>query len=299
MKSYSPTKSTVSITSGVISSISDDRKTVEVNTRGKNDDNQLVPMTFTAMSRDALDQSYQVGSRITMMTKIISDMDTFEDRNAILKISTDAASQEFSFKDLSMLSGYVKFARYVDEKNPDGTPKMTKEFTSSDGKTVPAHAKKPHFDISIDVITPSEDGQSSKHVLHTVRCYDFERKGKAPEKSQIEMLRKNFSDNYNFKTADKAIFATIATTPGKDGSYQKVVDDKEYTNYTCTHMGIKSIDIEFEKVKEKEQPSQSAPAQEVATATYEIPAQTATPSFQPTGTGLTADMEDSADMFKE
>lgn len=298
MKRYSPKSgSGLSISSGIVESISEDRHTITLKTsEWKNNPetkkSESVSVSVTAESYNPISDDIKVGERAVLVTKPSFDPRTNEEK--IYACSVTSKDSEFSIQDFSILSGYVKFARYVDEKNPDGTAKMTREFVSQDGKTIPAHAKKPHFDISIEVAKPEGDGQQVHYVLHTVKCYDFGKDASKPGKTQVERLRGVFGDSFSFKDGDKSVFATIVTTPGRDGSYQRVVGENEYTNFTCTHMGIKSMDFEIEKTKEKDK----APEEKDAPASLE--ANTPNPFETPSGSGMTASMEeDPAENFRE
>ena len=171
----------------------------------------------------------------------------------------------FDFKDLAVVNGDVVFARYNEEKNEDGSPKMTKERTGADGALIPAKAKKPHFDIGISTEETNEAGEKIR-VLHTTKCYAF--KG---DTSQIDRYKKLFA---NFDRESNPVYATIVTAPGVADSRVVERDGKTYTNHYAGHMGIKSLDVEYTKVREKEQ---APAAKEEAKPEAEAPAADNTP----------------------
>lgn len=132
-----------------------------------------------------------------------------------------------SVDDVEIISGLVQKAVYKDEKNDDGSPKLTRNGAP----------RKPHFDIS--VIVPDEEGH---RVSHIVKIYNFSKIDDG-QLSNIEKMQKRFAD---FKDKDSTpIECTIVTSPGQIRTWESEFKGKVYQNYCCDHMGQFSLDLNY------------------------------------------------------
>ena len=236
---------------GKIASIADDRMslTIEAEVRRKGV-KEPETLAIEVKSATPIDEEFSVGKRATAVGFNIPDM-ADPNKQVVQAMSLSCRPQAFEWGKLAVVSGEVLFASFNEEKNEDGTPRMTREYTAADGSVTPAHEKKPHFDISVKVKEADENGDP-KYVLHTVQCYPW--KG---DMTQIDRYKKLFA---NFDRENNPCFATIVTQPGNEYAVQKVVNGKEYINYNSRHMGITKIDVEFEKVRENTKSAEAAPA---------------------------------------
>lgn len=215
MKIYTNQKTKMSVVSGVVLAISDDRKSVTIKTQEFNRDEKVrayedKEMVFEAPQPVA--ENVVVGKSVTICGYEQIDMMAGSSKWVAGYVS--AGNESFEFKTLAVVNGDVVYARYNEEKNEDGTPKMTKERMGADGKIIPAKAKTPHFDIGVSTIDAE-----GKRVLHTVKAYPDPVKGKdgqivEGQKSfdKIETLKKRFA---NFDKESNPMRVTIATQPDR------------------------------------------------------------------------------------
>jgi hypothetical protein len=232
MRIYTNQNSGLTVATGKIKALSEDRtvltivaeeykdgerKDVELNISnpiGFNPDDYKVGFTVTAAG-------YKHGKGVIQAERVLVGNDIFETA------------------DLTVVTGLVKFARYNEEKDKDGNPRLKQDGTP----------RKPHFDITISV---KED---DKYVDHTIKVY--EGRHEEGKKSQLERVQAMFS---RFDRQTNRISVAVVTQPGVPRSYTVTKDLKEYTNFVCDHMGYKSIDVEYIDAREKTQ----APAQKAA-----------------------------------
>lgn len=264
MKIYTNQKTKMSVVSGKVLAVSDDRKTLTVKTQEFNRDTKVYEdkeMVFEAPQPVA--ENVVVGKPVTIVGYEQIDMMAGSSKWVAGYVS--AGNESFEYKTLAVVNGDVVYARYNEEKNEDGSPKMTKERMGADGKTIPSKAKTPHFDIGVSTIDAE-----GKRVLHTVKAYPDPVKGKDGEivegqKSfdKIESLKKRFE---NFDKDNNPMRVTIATQPGQISTSTKEYDGKVYENTYSNHMGIYSLDIEYTKSLEKNKESGAAPAKESASS---------------------------------
>lgn len=252
MKIYTNQKTKMSVVSGVVLAISDDRKSVTIKTQEFNRDEKVrayedKEMVFEAPQPVA--ENVVVGKSVTICGYEQIDMMAGSSKWVAGYVS--AGNESFEFKTLAVVNGDVVYARYNEEKNEDGTPKMTKERMGADGKIIPAKAKTPHFDIGVSTVDAE-----GKRVLHTVKAYPDPVKGKdgqivEGQKSfdKIETLKKRFA---NFDKESNPMRVTIATQPGQISTSTNEYDGKVYENTYSNHMGIYSLDIEYTKAREKD-----------------------------------------------
>lgn len=192
-------------------------------------------------------QDVEIGKNVTVVGNKITD---FANPGALTINAAHIAGKPscFEYGTMSVVNGEVMFASYNEELDVNGQPKMSAEYTNEKGEVVPAHPKKPHFDVAIQAIEQDENGKDIR-VLHTVKAYPFKN-----DTTSIDRYKKLFN-NYNHK--ENPAIATIITQPGIRSSRINVVGDKEYLNHYCNHIGINSIDVEFlnERTKSKSTPS--------------------------------------------
>ena len=256
---------------GKIAEISADRLNFKVKTQVYNKENKTNTDTVVnVVSETPLDATVSVAQDITVAGFLNARTKAYE----AMYISTKSGS--FDYEKLSVVNGEVMFARLNTEKNPDGSARMTKERTNADGTVIPAHEKKPHFDIAVQTIEPdpeaAEEG-ATKRVLHIMKIYPFpNRKTKELDFSTIDRMAKLFKD-YNHKTEVATV--AIITQPGRSYSKENVVGERTYMNNYCDHMGVSALDvISKEKVAERTvENTASAPARPAALPAPSAPAQ--------------------------
>ena len=247
-KIYSNQTSGVTVVSGKIKSISDDR-CVMVITSSEYDRNAKVnnEADINVSSEIPFDEMYRVGYNATAVGYK-------RGKGTIVAETVCIGNDTCETQDLAIVQGTVRFASLNEEKNADGTPRLN-------GKGEP---KKPHFDITVVV---KED---DKYVNHVVKVYA----GKEDSK-QLDAVQKLFN-NYNPEVQKTVV--SIVTQPGDRRTSTVTKNGQEYVNNYCYHMGYRSLDIlDRIQVKEKEA---SAPAQTQAAPSQPAPA-------QPQNTGFT------------
>lgn len=228
-KMYTSKKAGYSVLSGTIKSIADDRMSMVVSYREYDpqkkkaeikDKNVVSPM-------QPIDASYKEKDSVTILGGILGQ--DFQ----IQRITNKSAV--FEVPQLSVVSGYIEKVRYADEKDENGNPKLK----------VNGQPKKPHFDIFVTV------EEEDKVVHHIMKIYDSIKFHKEGEPTNIEKYQAKFADRtladgtflQGFKSPDETpIRVTIATQPGTSFAYQG--DESVY--YGCNHLGISSIDLDFQ-----------------------------------------------------
>lgn len=242
MNVYKNDKSGLMVTTGKIKSISDDRMVMVITTeRYDSSQNARKELDITVVSGTPYEDNFKVGYTATAIG-YQQGINTMTAEDVLTK------NEIFETQELTIVSGLVKFARLNEEKNADGSPKMKK-----DGVT----PKKPHYDVTISV------NEGGKYVDHVIRVYDNPvPEGKKTQKDRVAAMFSKFDkDNYRIR-------ATFVTTPGQTYTTTNVRDNKEYVNYGCTHMGFKSVDIEYldadkQMTQVQEKPT-ATPVKEVA-----------------------------------
>ena len=248
MRIYDNKKTGLTTIVGVVESISDDRLKYNVKSETFNrTTNKRENISLPVSNETPLDEKVSVGDKITVVGFNNPRNKSYD----AMFVTTESGS--FDYEDLSVISGEVMFASYNEEKNADGSARMTKERTAADGSTVPAKPKKPHFDIAVSTVEPDPDSDkegATRRVLHIVSVYSFP--GKTDEdkaKDPIIRVKKLFG-NYSHK--ENPAYVTIVTTPGMEYTTEKTVGDKTYVNHNVRHMGYKALDVEFAKIKDKD-----------------------------------------------
>lgn len=263
------TTNTTTVT-GTVKSIAADRMSFVIET-GEYDSKNKVQNVFDIKVKTGdipLETEYTEGQKIVCVGYPVPDM-TNQGGTTLQAMFYTNKSASWEYNNIAIVSGKVVFARYVDEKNEDGTPKM-KTYTDENGKTA-SKPKSPHFDIGIRIAETDETG-NKKYVLHTVHQYDY--KGDTKKTDRLKKLFKSFDKDSN------PIYMTIITQPGSESCSVREVDGKEYTNFYCNHMGCISYDVEFLNDRVKEQGNEvSQPA---------APAAPAAPAPAPAPSGFNA-----------
>ena len=145
---------------------------------------------------------------------------------------------------LAIVKGTVKKVFMNEEKNQDGTPKL-----SRDGKP-----RKRHFDITVAV----KDEANNRWVDHVIKIYD--ERVEPGQRGQIEQMQYRFKD---FDAEHNRMAVTFVTQPAEvlERTYVKS-NGEPGTAYAAYHMGCVKMDYEY--LGEKQQTrgnEQSAPAQ--------------------------------------
>lgn len=273
MKMYTNQKTKMSVVSGNVLAISDDRKSLTVKTQEFDRDSKVnVDKEMTFETSLPVAENVVVGKSVTIAG--YEQIDMMAGTSKWVAGYVSAGNESFEFKTLAVVNGDVVYARYNEEKNEDGSPKMTKERMGADGKTIPSKAKSPHFDIGVSTIDAE-----GKRVLHTIKVYPDPVKGKNGEIvegqknfDKIETLKKRFE---NFDKDTNPMRVTIATQPGQISTSTKEYDGKVYENTYSNHMGCMSLDIEYIKTREKNKsttPAKESASNEVEQETTPAPA---------------------------
>lgn len=274
MKFYTNQKTKMSVVSGQVLAISDDRKSLTVKTQEYNRDSKTnVDKEITFETQLPIAENIVVGKSVSICG--YEQIDMMAGASKWVAGYVSAGNESFEYKTLAVVNGDVVYARYNEEKNEDGSPKMTKERMGADGKTIPSKAKSPHFDIGISTI----DGEG-KRVLHTIKAYPDPVKGKdgaivegQKNFDKIETLKKRFE---NFDKETNPMRVTVVTQPGQISTSTKEYNGQVYENTYANHMGIMSLDIEYTKTREKNKDAVPAPEQESASSEVEQPTATTT-----------------------
>ena len=127
-------------------------------------------------------------------------------------------------EDIEIISGPLNKAVYRSELNEDGTPKLKRDGTP----------RKPHFDVSVIV----NDEQNHK-VVHIVKVYNF--KEAKNGKTEIEKAQAKFKNFVDKNTTP--MYVTIVTSPGQENSWESEWNDKIYQNFSNSHLGKYSWDL--------------------------------------------------------
>lgn len=278
-KLYTNKKTAASILSGKLTEISEDRKTFTVAYQEYNNaSKKFEDKTQVCTTMMALDDSYSVKQNVTVI-----GAKGFGGGFNVESVSNKESA--FEYPDLAVVSGHVQKAFLNEEKDQDGNPKMKQDGTP----------RKPHYDIHISV--PEGD----RVVNHIIKVYDSPKYQKEGELSQTEKVAKRFASFENPETTPMRV--TIATQPGQEFSFEKS-GDTPGVYYGCSHLGFKSIDLEYEFSKSKnmstpltKEPEKEAPTKADSTeATVEptnVPVEAPVTSVETTDTIETVDGFDS------
>ena len=224
-KLYTNKKAGTSVLTGKITKISDDRKMAEVTYNEYNyQEKKSVAKTKNVLCPTPLDDSYKVGKTMTAVGYVTGPVN-------FQPVSVSNEENVFEMQDIAFLSGHIVKAALNEEKDKDGNPKL-----KADGSP-----KKPHFDVQLEVAR--QDGQI---VHHFVKVYDSPKYQEAGQPTNIEKYQKRFADFVNAQ--DTPMYVTIATTPGQEYSFTK---DDGTVYLGCSHLGINSLDIQYEFSKDK------------------------------------------------
>lgn len=282
MKMYTNTKTKMSVVSGPVLTISDDRKSITVKTQEFNNDSRKYEDKEIAFETpQPIAENVAVGKSVTVVG--YEQIDMMAGTSKWVSGYVSAGNESFEFKTLAVVNGDVVYARYNEEKNEDGSPKMTKERMGADGKTVPSKPKTPHFDIGVSTMESDGEG-NQKRVLHTVKMYPDPVKDKdghlvdgQKNFDKIESMKKRFA---NFDKESNPMRVTIATQPGQISTSTKEYNGKVYDNTYSNHMGIYSIDIEYTKARE--QNKEASNATPLAAEQEQAPVEATAPTPEPT-----------------
>lgn len=240
MKIYSNQNAGFKAVNGIISSISADRKSMQVKSQTWDvKATKFVATEVKVTSPLPFDESYQAGDEISVVgypkAGMLSADHVFKTEGGYAEetaiYNKDGKDVEAGF---GFVAGPVVFARVNEEKNADGTSK-----TKQNGE-----AKKRHFDIGVKC-----ENEAGEQMLHIVKVYDgtFTPAGqKTPFEKYRDIFAKHPDDNCR-------VFITTSALSDRD----VYTSEREYNGQTqsttyANHMGIKSADIVFSKNLEKE-----------------------------------------------
>ena len=288
MKTYNNQKTKMTVFSGKVVSVSDDRTSVTIETLEYDRDSRTNnKKEFTFASTQPIASDAAPGKLITIVG--YEQIDMMAGTSTWMAGYLSCGNESFEFKTLAVVNGNVVYARYNEEKNEDGTAKMTKERTGADGVLIPSKEKSPHFDIGVSTVE-SDGAGGTRRVLHTMKAYPEPVKDNAGNVipgqknfKKIEGLKKAFA---RFDKVENPMRVTIVTQPGQISTMEREYEGKMQTSTFSNHMGVNSLDIEFLKEMEREQsqgatqntPAHPAPLPELTPA----PAPTPTPIPVPT-----------------
>lgn len=268
-KKYTNTKTGLTIVSGPIKEIGEDRKTAVIEVQ-----------SWDVKEQKRVSEDVKIASEYTIEENI-GDIITAYGYNIRGVVQVDRFTKDNMYSEVepavdtargvAILAGDVLFAGKNDEIDSEtGEPRLNKA-----GK-----AKKPHFDISISV------GEGENRVLHTVNIYNLpertDKEGKViPAQDNISKYEKLFN---GFMTDKKQhpMYVSIRTQPGdiytkdvpavyKEGSLkgQPILDKTTgqpivWHNKRMSHLGANSIDITYlpaikEQTNENVAPATQAP----------------------------------------
>lgn len=264
-KIYVNKKTSVTTVSGQVTEVSSDRKEFKVLSKQWNpeskqmDDNTLSIITSTPLQEDVA-----VGKNVTVCGFTNPIKQAFE------AMFVEAKSGCFELNDLSVVRGEVVKAEMNEEKNADGTNKVTRE-----GK-----ARKPHFDIKVSTIEPdpaSEKGET-RRVLHTIKVYAMTQSDGSVNTANLDRVKKIFG---NYDRNENPATVTVVTSPADATTRENEVNGKVYVNTYVNHLGFKSIDVEWGKERTKDKDTAGAEEKKEDPA----PAVTAEVKNEPVQTG--------------
>lgn len=259
-------KDGITVASGKIKSISDDRMHMVLATQDYNKtEKKVIDTDMNVVLQIPLDDSMKRGFDVTVAGYP-------HGKGTFMAETVLSGNDIYQTEDLTIITGFVTSVRFNEEKNEDGSPKM-----KQDGVT----PRKPHYDISVPV------QMEGKRVWHQIAVYDND----IYNKDAIEKAKRLF-DKFDKET--NRIKVTFVTRPGDITSYvTHGANGQEYTNYSCRHMGYQSVDVEYVDQKEK---TKTTPTSEKSTpapeTTQPTPASTQAPVQEQNGMDKDMDFEE-------
>lgn len=229
-KAYLNQKNHISVVSGSIVSISEDRRSMQV-TYAEYDKatHASINKTTNAQTMVPIPADYQAKDKITMIGGFL--MDNF----TVSNFTKDSACYEMP--DLAVVTGHIEKVVLNEEKDEQGNPKLKK----SNGQP-----RKPHFDIYIKTENSSLSAEASDIETHIIKVYDG--KVEAGKPNNIERMQKRFAGIHFQDKESTPIRATIVTQPGQNWSnaYTNEATGVNEMRYFSSHMGVRSMDLELE-----------------------------------------------------
>ena len=254
MKIYKNSKTNLQVIDGKIKSIADDRMSMVIATQiydsGAKKANNI---DITVNNTYALDNTFEKGKPVTAVGYP-------NGASSILAQTVSTENFAYEEQELAVIAGTLKFAGYNEEVNENGSKNL-----KADGS-----ARKPHFDIKIDV------KEGDKTVHHIIKIYDFEGqkdKNGNPQKPVIETMKNRFKDFVNAE--ETPMYVAIATYPGQEREWEHEVNGNTVIDYFSSHFGQKSVDIMYLFSKEKELTNTTEKTAEAETAEATIGGQDA------------------------
>lgn len=237
-KNYLVKNTGVSVVSGKISKIADDKKSAVITVSVYNrDTKQNVSEEVAITSNEEIEVNN--GQYVTAMGFKRGQ------NIAVERLAADNAC--LTLEGTTVVTGLVLFANKNLEKDKDGNPRKTSAGTD----------RKPHYDITVAV------GQGADRETHVIKFYDFTTKeGRAVENiARYEKLFSNFDRNEN------PVFVSIVTDEGQAWVRKNTdANGKEWQNNMVSHMGANSVDVNFVNAKERTNENQQSQQQAQAPA---------------------------------
>ena len=253
---YNNQASGLSVVSGVVKSISEDRQVMTVESRRWNQaERKEEDFEIQVQSAAGFDErAYKVGFRVTAIG--------YPHGKGVLNAERVLTGNEtYETQDLTILRGYVKFARLNEEKDEHGQPIMNAK----------GQPRSPHFDVTIS----AKDESTGNYVDHTVKIYN----GKVEEGKKGNMDRAIAI----FRTFDREsapAIVTFVTGAGSPYTTKTEKDGKEYVNFRCSYLGYKLMDVEYVEARDRSKantekaapaPVQEAPAKAEPATGFDAP----------------------------
>ena len=237
----------VSVISGKISKIADDKKSAVISVQVYDSASKSRKWEEVAITTDDTIEVSN-GQFVTAMG--------FKRGTSVKVERLTSENACLSLEGTEVVCGEVLFANLNKELDKDGNPRKTQAGTD----------KKPHFDITIAV------GQGAERETHTMKFYNFTTSdGRSVDNiGRYEKLFSNFDRNEN------PIYIAAVVDEGQAWvRTNKDTNGREWKNNMVSHMGANSIDVNYVNGKEKEQTNAQEQADPQQTATQETPQQTA------------------------
>lgn len=253
---YSNQASGVTVVAGVIKSISEDRQVITMTSKKWNPtEKKDEEFDIKVQSAAGFDEKmYRDGFRVTAVG--------YPHGKGVINAERVLVGNEaYETQDLTILRGYVKFARYNEEKTADGA-----SILNSKGE-----AKSPHFDVTISV----KDETTGNYVDHIVKIYNG--KTENGKKGSMDIAMTLFN---KFDRETAPVIATFVTGAGSPYTTKVERNGKEYINFKCSHFGCRLMDVEYVEAKERNKgagektaptPAQASPAQAAPATGFDAP----------------------------
>lgn len=248
---YTNQKTGLTVVSGKVKDISEDKKTITVAVqefvRGENGEHG------SYQNKDAV-----LVAQTPVEDIIVGDFVTGNGFKAGGgKINVDRVAHENNYVEaegFGIISGEVLFANKNEEIDREtNQPRLTQAGTP----------RKPHFDITVAA------GTGESRVNHVVRIYNTQ------DQDNIGRYEKLFA---NFDRKENPVYVSIVTKAENANTYMRESTDKQgrvWQNSYMSHMGTNFMDVNFVNGRERNTPQAQPPQQGAPAAPQQAPAQEA------------------------